>query len=132
MGQCTMGLVVMVIVRTGLQYACGCWGGGRGLTTLRSFFDFWDLGVHLNGPLCLGFHLNVPLSSWTGKGVGGVGGVLEAPTLGSIGFRFSRVPPPTFSAAHTDLEYLQNRVRDGGSPSRCIYVDTWGTDFGEP
>ena len=29
-------------------------------------------------------------------------GVLEAPTLGSIGFRFSRVPPPTFSAAHTD------------------------------
>ena len=59
-------------------------------------------GFHLGGPLCLGFHLNVPLSRWTGKGVGGVGGVLEAPTLGSIGFRFSRVPPPTFSAAHTD------------------------------
>ena len=80
----------------------------------------------------LGFHLNVPLSRWTGKGVGDVGGVLEAPTLGPIGFRFSRVPPPTFSAAHTDLEYLKNHVRDGGPPSRCIYVATWGTDFGQP
>ena len=64
-GQCTMGLVVMVIVRTGLQTAGGGLGGclvvnvstgvrregGRGLTTLRSFFYFWDLGVHLNGPL---------------------------------------------------------------------------------
>ena len=49
--QCTMGLVVMVIVGTGLHYACGRWGGGRGLTALRPFFDFRDLGVHLNGPL---------------------------------------------------------------------------------
>ena len=80
----------------------------------------------------LGFHLNVPLSRWTGKGVGDVGGVLEAPTLGSFGFRFSRFSPPTFSAAHTDLEYLKNHVRDGGPPSRCIYVATWGTDFGQP
>ena len=118
MGQCTMELVVMVIVRTGLHYA----GGGRGLTALRSFFDFRDLG----------FHLNVPLSRWTRKGVGDLGGVLEAPTLGSIGLRFSRVPPPTFSAVHTDLEYLKNHVRDGGPPSRCIYVSTWGTDFGQP
>ena len=94
----------------------------------------WSVGIgfHLNGPLCLGFHLNVPLSRWTGKGVGDVGGVLEAPTLGPIGFRFSRVPPPTFSAAHTDLEYLKNHVRDGGPPSRCIYVATWGTDFRQP
>ena len=114
----------------------------KGLTTLRSFFDLWDLGVHLNGPLSLGFHLNGPLSlgfhlngplsRWTGKGVGDVGGVLEAPTLGPIGFRFSRVPPPTFSAAHTDLEYLKNHVRDGGPASRCIYVATWGTDFVQP
>ena len=29
----------------------GVGGDERGLTTLRSFFDFWDLGVHLNGPL---------------------------------------------------------------------------------
>ena len=50
-GQCTMVLVVIVVVRTGLHYACGRWGGGRGLTALRSFFDFRDLGVHLNGPL---------------------------------------------------------------------------------
>ena len=49
--QCTIGLVVMVIVRTGMHYACGRWCGGRGLTALRSFFDFRDLGVHLNGPL---------------------------------------------------------------------------------
>ena len=80
----------------------------------------------------LGFHLNGPSSRWYGKGVGDVGGVLEVPTLGSIGFRFSRVPPPTFSAAHTDLEYLKNHVRDGGPASRCIYVATWGTDFGQP
>ena len=65
-------------------------------------------------------------------GVVDLGGVLEAPTLGSIGFRFSRVPPPTFSAAHTDLEYLKSHVRDGGPPSRCIYVATWCTDFGQP
>ena len=72
------------------------------LTTLCSFFfDLspceWSVG--------LDFHLNVPSSRWTGKGVGDVGGVLEAPTLGSIVFRFSRVPLQTFSAAHTDLEY---------------------------
>ena len=40
------------------------------------------LGFNLNGPLCLGFHLNVPLSRWTWKGVGDVVGVLDAPTLG--------------------------------------------------
>ena len=66
------------------------------------------------------------------KGVGGVGGVLEAPTLGPIGFWFSRVSPPTFSAAHTDIEYLKNHVRDWVAPSLCIYVATWGTDFGQP
>ena len=84
------------------------------------------LGFHLNGPLCLGFQLNVPLSRWTGKGVGDVRGVLGAPTVGSIGFRFSRVHPTTFSAAHTDLEYSENHARDGGPPS------LWGTDFGQP
>ena len=57
---------------------------------------------------------------------------MEAPTLGSIGFRFSRVHPQTFSAAHTDLEYTKNHVRDGGLPTRCIYEATWGTDFGQP
>ena len=50
-GQCTMGLVVMVIVWTGLPCVCGRWSVGRGLTALRPFFDFRDLGVHLNGPL---------------------------------------------------------------------------------
>ena len=80
----------------------------------------------------LGFHLNGPLSRWTGKGVGDHGAVLEALTLGPIGFRFSRVSPPTFSAAHTDLEYLKNHVREGWPPSRCIYVAAWGTDFGLP
>ena len=35
-----------------------------GLTTLRSFFDFCDLGIHLSGPLCLSFYLNVPLGRW--------------------------------------------------------------------
>ena len=80
----------------------------------------------------LGFHLNVPLSRWTGKGVGDVGGVLEAPTLGSFGIRFSRFSPPTFSAAHTDLEYSKNHARDGGPPSYCIYVATGSTDFGQP
>ena len=59
-------------------------------------------------------------------------GVMEAPTLGSFGFLFSRVSPPTFSAAHTDHEYLMNHARDGGPPSHCIYVATWGTDFGQP
>ena len=80
----------------------------------------------------LGLHLNGPLSRWYGKGVGDVGGVLEAHTLGSFGFRFSRFSPPTFSAAHTDLEYLKNHARDGGPLSRCICVATWGTDFGQP
>ena len=92
------------------------------LTTLRSFFDIWYLGIHLNGPLGRGY----------GKGVGDVGGVMEAPTLGSIGFRFSRVHPPTFSAAHTDLEYSGNHARDGGPPSHCIYVATGSTDYGQP
>ena len=50
-GQCTMGLAVMMIVRTWLHWDGGRWGGGRGLTALRSFFDFRDLGIHLNGPL---------------------------------------------------------------------------------
>ena len=45
-------------------------------------------------------------------GVDDFGGVLEAPTSGSIGLRFSRVPPTTFSAAHTDLEYSENHARD--------------------
>ena len=39
---------------------------------------------------------------------------MEAPTLGSMGFRFSRVPPPTFSAAHTDLEYSRTTHVTGG------------------
>ena len=125
-----MGLVVNVNVRTGwltvlVSMACvGLVGVGveESLTTLRSFFDFWDLGVHLNGPL----------SRWTGKGVGDVCGVLEAQTLASIGLRFSRVHPPTFSAAHTDLEYSENHARDGGPPSHCIYVATGSTDFWQP
>ena len=79
----------------------------------------------------LGFHLSGPLSRWK-AGVDVLGGVLEAPTLGSIGFRFSRVPPPTFNAAHTDLEYSKNHARDGGPPSHCIYVATGSTDFGQP
>ena len=64
--------------------------------------------------------------------VGDVGGAMEAPTLGSFGFRFSRVPPQTFSAAHTDLEYTKKHARDGWPPSYCIYVATLGTDFGKP
>ena len=55
---------------------------------------------------------------------------MEAPTLGSVGLWFSRVTPPTFSAAHTDLEYSENHARDGGPPSHCIYVATGSTDFG--
>ena len=50
MGQCTIGLVVMVIVMTGL-YHDGRWGGGRVLTALRPFLEIWVLGIHLNGPL---------------------------------------------------------------------------------
>ena len=94
----------------------------------------WSVGFgfHLNGPLCLGFHLNGPLRRWTEKGVGDVGGVLEAPTLGPIGFRFSRVPPPIFSAVHMDLEHLKNHVHDWGPPPRCIFVATCGTDFWQP
>ena len=76
-------------------------------------------------------------SEWSVKsleraGVDVLGGVLEAPTLGSVGFRFSRVPPPTSSAAHTVLEYSKNHARDGGPPSHCIYVATGSTDFGQP
>ena len=56
------------------------------------------------------------------EGVGDVGGVLEAPTLGPIGFRFYRVSPTTFSAAHTDLEYSENHVRDVG---RRLSAYTW-------
>ena len=118
-GQCTMGLVVMVIVRTGLQCASGgvVEEGSNDLAVVLRLLESrspsdWSVG--------LGFHLNVPLSRWTEKGVGDVGGVLEAPTLGSIGFRFSRVPPPTLSAAHTDLKYLKNHARDEGPPSHCI------------
>ena len=47
--------------------------------------------------------------------VGDAGGVLEAPAIGSFGFRFSRVSHPTISAAHTDLEYSENHARDGGA-----------------
>ena len=101
------------------------------LTTLRSFCDIRVLGIHMNGPLP-----RVP-SEWSVRslekaGVDVLGGVLEAPTLGSIGVRFSRVPPPTFSAAHTDLEYSENPARDGGPPSYCLYVATGSTDFGQP
>ena len=117
-------------------------GVGLCLTTLWSFFVIWCSGIHLNGPLILGFHLNDPLvigfhlngpvvyGVW--KGVGDVWGVLEAPTLGPFGFRFSRVSPPTFSSAHTDLEYSENHARDWGPPSRYICVDTWSTDFWQP
>ena len=114
--QCTMGLAVMVIVWTccNVPVEVGVEEGSNDLAVVLRLLGSrspseWSvgLGFHLNGPLCLGFHLNVPLSRWTGRGVGGVGGVLEAPTIGSIGFRFSRVPPPTFSAAHTDLEILR-------------------------
>ena len=41
-------------------------------------------------------------------------GVLDAPTIGSFGFRFSLVSPPTISAAHTDLEYSENHAHDWG------------------
>ena len=84
------------------------------LTTLLSFFVILYLRIHLKGPLVLGFHLNGPLGFGVWSGVGDVGGVLEAPTLGPFGFRFSRVSPPTFCAAHTDLEYSENHARDGG------------------
>ena len=106
--------------------------GGDSLTTLRLFFVSRWAGIHLNGPLVLGFHLNGPLDLGFWKGVGDVVGVLEAPTLGPFGFRFSRVSPTTFSAAQTDLEYSENHARDGGLPSHCICVATVGTDFGQP
>ena len=142
MGRCTMGLVVRVIVGDGVAWGLWIlewWKGSNGLAVVlrlsrsRNPSD-WSvgLGFHLNGQLGLGFHLNGPLCRWTGKGVGDLVGVLKAPTLGSIGFRFSRVPPPTFSAAHTDLEYSENHARDGGPPSHCIYVATGSTDFGQP
>ena len=130
-----------VNVSTGVRRDGGRWGGkvSNDLAVVLRYLGSrnpseWSvcLGFHLSGPLCLGFHLNVPLSRWTGKCVGDAGGVLEAPTLGSIGFRFSRVPPATFSAAHTDLEYSENHARDGGPPSHCIYVATGSTDFGQP
>ena len=57
-------------------------------------------------------------------------GAMEAPTLGSFGLWFSRVRPPTFSAARTDLEYSENHARDWGPPSHCIYVATGSTDLG--
>ena len=65
-----MGLVVRVDVREDvLSAGVGKWltvwvvvnVGSRGvLTTLRSFFDIRVLGIHLSGPLVLGFHLNGP------------------------------------------------------------------------
>ena len=126
-------------------WVLGLWTGSKDLAVVLRLLGSrspseWSVSLrfHLNGPLCLGFHLNVPLSRWIGKGVGDAGGVMEAlevlesPTLGSIGFRFSRVSPPTFSAAHTDLEYSENHARDGGPPSHCIYVVTGSTDFGQP
>ena len=128
-----MGLAVMVIVRTGLScvWTLEWWRGSNGFAVVLRHLGSrnpseWSvgLGFHLNGPLCLGFHINGPLCRWTVKGVGDVGGVLEAHTIGTISFGFSRVPPPTFSAVHTDLEYLKNHVRDGVPPSRCIYVAT--------
>ena len=75
-------------------------------------------------------------SEWSVKSLeraGGdvLGGVLEAPTLGPIGVRFSRVPPPTFSAAHTVLEYSKNHARDGGRRLTAYTwpqgVPTWGS-----
>ena len=132
---------LVVNVNTGVRRDGGRWGGkgSKDLAVVLRYLGSrnpseWSvgLGFHLSGPLCLGFHLNVPLRRWNEEGVGGVGGVLEAPTIGSIGFRFSRVPPPTFSAAHTDLEYSENHARDGGPPSHCIYVATGSTDFGQP
>ena len=57
-----MGLVVIVVVRTGL--GCGGWCRdevGSPLTTLQSFFVSRWAGIHLNGPLVLGYHLNGPL-----------------------------------------------------------------------
>ena len=87
---------------------------GLRLTILRSFFVIPFTEIHLNGPLVQGFHLNVLLGFVIWCGVGDAVGVLEAPTLGPFGFRFSRVSPPTFSAAHTDLEYSENHARDVG------------------
>ena len=59
-----MGLVVRVAVREEvLSAGVGKWltvwvvvvVGSRGvLTTLRSFFDPWVLGIHLNGPFASG------------------------------------------------------------------------------
>ena len=72
----------------------------------------------------LGFHLNGPLSCWNEQALMISGVSWRHPTLGSIGFRFSRVPPQTFSAAHTVLEYSKNHARDRGPPSHCIYVAT--------
>ena len=52
-----MGLVVNVNVRTGwltvvVVWVCaGLVDVKESLTTLRSFFDILELGIHLNGPL---------------------------------------------------------------------------------
>ena len=57
-------------------------------------------------------------SSESENGVGDADGVLDAPALGPFGFRFSRVSPLTFSAAHTDLEYSENHARDVSYPGK--------------
>ena len=84
-GQCTMGLAVKVIVRTEfiVMVDVGLVEGSNGLAVVlrlsgsRSPSEWSvDLGFHLNGLLGLGFHLNVPLSRWTWKGIGDVGGVM--------------------------------------------------------
>ena len=154
-----MGLVVSVDVRAGLQRAGGNLGGW--LTVLvrmgvrrvggrsgeRESNDIavvlrhlgsrnpseWSvgLGFHLNGPLCLGFHPNVPLSRWNEQALVNSGVSWRHPPFGPSASG-SPGPPQTFSAAYTDLEYSENHARDGGPPSHCIYVATWSTDFGQP
>ena len=117
---------LVVIVNTGVHSDGERWGGvgSNGLAVVLRLLGSrspseWSVG--------LGFNLNVPLSRWTGKGVGDVGGVLEAPTLGSFGFRFSRFSPPTFSAAHTDLEYLKTTYVTG-----CLRLAAYTWPHGVP
>ena len=144
-----MGLVVNVDERAGLQRAGGNLGGW--LTVLvrmdvrrvggrsgeRESNDLAVVLRHLGSrnpsewSVVPRFPSECSVGSLDRSGVEDLGGVPEAPTLGSIGLRFSRVPPPTFSAAHTDLEYSENHARDVGPPSHCIYVATWSTDFGQ-
>ena len=121
-GPCTMGLAVNVNCVNGVVlglWTLGWWKGSNGLAVVLRLSrsrnpSEWSVG------------------SLERAGVVDLGCVLEAPTLGSIGLRFSRVPPQTFSAARTDPEYSENHARDGGPPSHCIYVATGSTDFRLP